>query len=1428
MKKPVVLNMLLVFMSVGFLLSPKLLNAETVFTDLSGHWAEEEVMMWQDDGLVNGYLDHTFRPNNHVTQAEWLALVNRAIHVTEQSSVTFDYIQMSDWYYADVGRALFTGYIDVGDHFNANGAVTRKEAAVMLSRLLTLSEADNYLNAFRDAESIAGNREALNLLVSKGYLTGYPDSTLRPEQPLTRAEAVVLLDRFFGHLNKPDEAMDYTVWKGNYTINQPNVTLSHVTIKGDLYLAKGIGDGDVYLNEVTVEGDTIIKGGGEQSVYFTDSVFQSVYLARDPLVRLVASGTTTMAETIIKEPSVLVNETPELNSFGTVTVTGNTGVSLELVGTFDIVNVMSSVHLLVRDNAHVESLVLGLSARDTQVMVEEHAAIMQTVVQAPNVAMTGRGQLPSVLFEETATNASINVPRAIVSTEVPISIGDLLVEANQEVTINNQGNDILRTPTSNTRREYTVTFMVDGNVVETETISEGTDATPPDVSKAGYTFTGWSEAHTNIQADITLEALFTPRGDTPYIVEHYLQTDSGYVLKDRMTHTGVTGERVTADLLDNTGYVTVTHEDEQLEGDIQSDGSLVLRRYYDKETYTVTYHVVHPETDQLVFVDQQEVPYLESSVAPTAPSFAGYLFDGWDTNLTAVTKDITVTGYYQTLTDTRFTVEHYLQDIEGDGYQRIAIEELASETGSIVEATSREYTGFHVNPSHEQALQTGEVKGDGSLILKVYYDRDLLTITFLDAFGEVLKTEVVRYLGSATPPNNVDRVGYTFIGFDGDYLDVSENITVQALYQQNTYTLRFDTGGLVAIDDETKTYGEAIQVPMAFNVPGYTFLGWEESIDDVMPAHDVTYTAMFEPNSYQVTFIHQLSPFNSVGMIDPITVTYHTPYGVLPEISEPGYQFIGWALDPDGISMVATSDLMTTPSHHTLYGIWEPVNYKITFDPNGGRNLAYSEKNVPYLSAYGDLPTIERVGYTFLGWKKSSSFIHPTTIMAYMYDHTLTATWTPNDYTVTFDLNDGTGQVVSTDTVRYDSLYGTLPNPTRTGYTFLGWETSNKVAILGTTVVSTASDHTLYAQWLPNDDTSYKVEHYKQTKDGNYFLDVQDIEYFTGTTGTTAMAIPQTNSSYIENINHPNRISEGVITGDGNLTLRLYYDLPLIISPVEPLKVGETTIVQVQYSEGVEPFVTWHSVDETIATIDQQGVITAVNTGVVTMSAEYRGTSYLFNVEVYKQAQLLEGNAYWGGYGYVDDLMIDLTYTHDVVSVNNLDFDPTQFTVEGKNQNFTPSIGSDVKLTIPGYDLIEGHSNIEISYEATDQPVVDNNQRPVISPDHLYVTIPKQPIHIVDVATDFYTTIPPYDLKVTLTFSQPVNYYWFNPYEFTIDSYGGEGILNPIIIEPDVDPTKIHLYFGMYQPSTITPIYLRSHILSADFLFNDRVVITLP
>ena len=186
--------------------------------------------------------------------------------------------------------------------------------------------------------------------------------------------------------------------------------------------------------------------------------------------------------------------------------------------------------------------------------------------------------------------------------------------------------------------------------------------------------------------------------------------------------------------------------------------------------------------------------------------------------------------------------------------------------------------------------------------------------------------------------------------------------------------------------------------------------------------------------------------------------------------SRPGYVFDGWYTDAGFTNLFSAdgTDAIMPSENITLHAKWNALSYTVFFDANGG---SVSTASIQALSdvALGELPVPERQYYTFDGWFTEATdgeVVTAESAFARTEDLTLYAHWTLNSFIVTFNPNGGT---VGTSEIRAycGQALGTLPTPSRTGFTFNGWFTaaSGGSQVTASTTYSVANDITLYARW---------------------------------------------------------------------------------------------------------------------------------------------------------------------------------------------------------------------------------------------------------------------------------------------------------------------------------------------------------------------------
>ena len=204
-------------------------------------------------------------------------------------------------------------------------------------------------------------------------------------------------------------------------------------------------------------------------------------------------------------------------------------------------------------------------------------------------------------------------------------------------------------------------------------------------------------------------------------------------------------------------------------------------------------------------------------------------------------------------------------------------------------------------------------------------------------------------------------------------------------------------------------------------------------------------------------------------------VTFEQFVGALPTPTLSGYRFDGWySLPFDNTSFRYHSGTQYQRSgDFTVYAYWVARNYEITFNSNGGDAVTPPSKTVTYNAAIGSLPVPTRTGYTFTEWTTSldenlATIYTEDTIYKIDGDTTLFAQWEANYYLLKFNTNDETDTYLDSKKVKFDSIIGELPVPTRSGYIFIVWNTKSDgegETFNGNMTYQFAKDTTLYAIW---------------------------------------------------------------------------------------------------------------------------------------------------------------------------------------------------------------------------------------------------------------------------------------------------------------------------------------------------------------------------
>ena len=416
-------------------------------TDIGTHWAKSQITDWVNKGMVNGYPDGTFQPGKVISRAEFMALVNGAFGFHEKAETDYSDVPAGAWFADTVAAAKAAGYIAgySDGTIKPSNAISRQEAATVIMKIKELTPNIAAADQFSDIAQIPGwSLGAVGTVVDAKIMGGYPDGTFKAGNFISRAEAVVALDRalnfkaiaatYFDQAGTFGPANGKQVIEGNVVVSAAGVYLQNVTIKGNLTLAKSIADGNVTLKNVTVIGSTEILGGGENSIIIIDSTLGNVRVYKENgKIRIVVSGTTTISEIYANSGVKLEEKNLTGDGFGEVVLDAEDSDTIILIGIFDTVEIKSEgLTINIPTGSTIGILTLDETAAVTgqgTVTQAEVNADGVTFEKAPQDTETGTGvQEPTVTAPTSGGshhNSSVAVS-AITDSDLAITAGSVI------------------------------------------------------------------------------------------------------------------------------------------------------------------------------------------------------------------------------------------------------------------------------------------------------------------------------------------------------------------------------------------------------------------------------------------------------------------------------------------------------------------------------------------------------------------------------------------------------------------------------------------------------------------------------------------------------------------------------------------------------------------------------------------------------------------------------------------------------------------------------------------------------------------------------------------------------------------------------------------------------------------------------------------
>ena len=385
----------------------------------------------------------------------------------------------------------------------------------------------------------------------------------------------------------------------------------------------------------------------------------------------------------------------------------------------------------------------------------------------------------------------------------------------------------------------------------------------------------------------------------------------------------------------------------------------------------------------------------------------------------------------------------------------------AGEQVTVQIAPAAGYRGIHVflsDPAISLSISEGNdavsfLMPYAPLTLTLTADK-LYTVTMDTAGGDPIRPIQYTVESEAFQLPTAVRTGYIFLGWTGEgitepqkTIEIPQGSTGDRTYTANWQVIEYTIITLLEGGNagSSQVYFYTVEQTVTLPTPtrtGYTFLGWTgEGITTPQPnvtipkgsTGDKTYIENWKLTEYNITM-----DLNGGSGQEKVVYTMTDEDFELPTPTRNGYEFVGWTGERITTPQTSVKIPKGSTGDKAYTANWQVIEYTITLDTNGGPVVSPIKYTVEDSFT---LPYPLRPGYEFAGWVLDGSGMLPATTLIIYYGTTgdlhYKAEWRLAEYTITMDLNGGSGQEKVVYTITDEDFE--LPTPTRNGYEFVGW-----------------------------------------------------------------------------------------------------------------------------------------------------------------------------------------------------------------------------------------------------------------------------------------------------------------------------------------------------------------------------------------------------
>ena len=759
------------------------------------------------------------------------------------------------------------------------------------------------------------------------------------------------------------------------------------------------------------------------------------------------------------------------------------------------------------------------------------------------------------------------------------------------------------------KNQYVVRFLnTDGKEIITEKSKYefGENAVAPDSSLItvpnGYKFIGWDKNFKNIHEDITIRPVIVwENDDLPILIDEcqvVKDDDYGYnvTVKIRNYEKSRTNGRI---------VVALKTTDEKFVAMTESSAfTLVKSNAANSFVSTETLDIFVPcKSSQIAYADVYVVNTYDDLI-PISDTYRVNLTKQNDDSGDNVSKSLV----YSVSVDPSLAGKRAILFINKIG-------DAADFTNEYIGQTVIGENGecsFNYNLREELSTETGDyyvvlgIEGAEKAIFleKMEAPKPVYTVTFKNFDGTVLKTEqVVQGEHATLPEKNPERDGYTFVGWDYTNSAIFEDLTITAVYAHKTYTVVFVDWTNKRFDAHTYYYGEPLRMPNLSTLDDYNAIGWEDAVEGMPVTKNMVITAKYEKKQFTVNFYDQ-----NGNIIDTQVVEYGES-ATAPELENNEINFFGW--DAENLNYVTSSldvkpyfsysEDTASPYASVESGIYSDTCEVILNCDDNNANIYYSINGSDF-TLYSAPITVARTStleyYASSFGKNNSNSVSNYYIINRLNDE---QNWKV-PVTIVKD-----GNIVGTYIVAYGStVAGNNLYTADEGTNFIGFYLNENNDDIISNDYAFTSPVVLYVK---AEAKTYTIT-FKDVN-GNV-IDVQNVAYM-GAAEEPDVVIEQPDVIFVGwdtddflCVTKDMEVNAVAVNEKDFLAVKLNRDSYTMME-------GYTYTFNASITGETEAELFWKSSDESIATVDENGKVTAISDGIVVITAQLLGTDVSAN-----------------------------------------------------------------------------------------------------------------------------------------------------------------------------------------------------------------------